>query len=150
MKQGESVAPVRQTNAMTLDVEDFFQVAAFEGLIDPARWDSYPLRVDQNTRRVMALFAERGIKATFFLLGWVAERLPQLVRDIAAEGHELANHGYAHARVNSQSREAFRTDIRTELGTMRTEFRSELHKVFGWNLAAFVSMAAVIVAAVRL
>lgn len=112
MRQGESMTPARQTNAMTLDVEDFFQVAAFEGLIDPQSWDSYPLRVDRNTRRVMALFAERGIKATFFLLGWVAERLPQLVRDIAAEGHELANHGYAHARVNSQSRAAFRSDIR--------------------------------------
>lgn len=112
MSQGDQINPLPLTNAMTLDVEDFFQVAAFEGLIDPANWESYPLRVEQNTRKVMALFADQKIKATFFLLGWVAERLPQLVRDIAAEGHELANHGYAHARINSQSRQSFRADIR--------------------------------------
>lgn len=112
MSQDDRINPLPLTNAMTLDVEDFFQVAAFEGVIDPASWDSYPLRVEQNTRRVMALFADQKINATFFLLGWVAERLPQLVRDIAAEGHELANHGYAHARINSQSRQSFRADIR--------------------------------------
>jgi polysaccharide deacetylase family protein (PEP-CTERM system associated) len=98
-------------NAMTVDVEDYFQVSAFEPYIDRASWDRLPLRVERNTERILQLFDEHGVKATFFMLGWVAERCPQLLRRIVDGGHELASHGYSHIRVNSQSPEQFREDI---------------------------------------
>lgn len=99
-------------NAMTVDVEDYFQVSAFESAVERDQWDQLPCRVEQNTRRILALFAEKGVRATFFTLGWVAERYPQLVRDIVAQGHELACHSWEHTRVTEQSREQFRADIR--------------------------------------
>lgn len=98
-------------NAMTVDVEDYFQVSAFEKTIDRNQWDNIPCRVDRNMDRILNLFAEKEIKATFFTLGWVAERYPDLVRRIVSEGHELASHGFSHTRVTQQSREEFRTDI---------------------------------------
>jgi len=81
-------------NAMTVDVEDYFQVQAFAGIIDRADWDSMPCRVEANTDRILALLDNAGVKATLFTLGWVAERYPQLVRRIVACGHEIASHGY--------------------------------------------------------
>jgi polysaccharide deacetylase family protein (PEP-CTERM system associated) len=99
-------------NAMTVDVEDYFQVAAFKDQIALGSWDSYPLRVGDNTRRVMDLFAKYDTKATFFVLGWVAERLPGLVREISERGHDVASHGYAHQLIYSNSPEHFRQDIR--------------------------------------
>ena len=99
-------------NAMTVDVEDFFQVQAFAGQIGRADWSQYPCRVERNTEKVLQLFADRGVRATFFTLGWIAERYPQVVRRIVAEGHELASHGYAHHRVFEQSPEGFRADVR--------------------------------------
>jgi polysaccharide deacetylase family protein (PEP-CTERM system associated) len=104
-----SVLPV--TNAMTVDVEDYFQVQAFAGLIDPDTWDSIPCRVEANTDRILAQFDAAGVTATFFTLGWVAERYPQIVRRIVAAGHELASHGYAHQRADGQTPEVFRADV---------------------------------------
>jgi len=98
-------------NAMTVDVEDYFQVSAFEPYISKQEWDLLPHRVAANTGRILDLFAERGVKATFFTLGWVAERYPGLVQRIVAEGHELACHGYDHTRVTGQTPEQFRADI---------------------------------------
>ncbi len=98
--------------ALSVDVEDYFQVWAFSGVIRREDWDRYPLRVEAATRRALDLFDRRGAKATFFTLGWVAERTPSLIRDIAARGHEVASHGYDHAKVFDQTREAFREDAR--------------------------------------
>lgn len=96
---------------MTVDVEDYFQVQAFAGLISPADWDSIPCRVEANTDRILALFDATGVKATMFTLGWVAERYPQIVRRIVAAGHELASHGYAHQRADGQTPAVFRADV---------------------------------------
>ena len=87
-------------NAMSVDVEDYFQVQAFAGRISRADWDSMPHRVEQNTDRVLGIFDDAGIKATFFTLGWVAERYPALIRRIVDQGHELASHGMAHFRAD--------------------------------------------------
>lgn len=100
------------TNAMTVDVEDYFQVSAFEKHIEKSQWDVLQHRVVGNTVRILDLFAQHQVRATFFTLGWVAERYPELVRRIVAEGHELASHGYEHIRVTEQSPEQFRADIR--------------------------------------
>ena len=98
-------------NALSVDVEDWFQVGAFETVIDRKDWDSLECRVERNTDAVMALFDDAGIKGTFFTLGWVAERYPALMRRIAAAGHELASHGYGHDRVFTLSPEQFAADI---------------------------------------
>ena len=98
------------TNALTVDVEDYFHVSAFAKSIDRKDWGKIPLRVVDNTRRLLQLFADSEVKATFFVLGWVAEREPELVRDIAAEGHEVACHGYSHQLVYNQSPEVFREE----------------------------------------
>ncbi|MDO8846005.1 XrtA system polysaccharide deacetylase [Methylicorpusculum sp.] len=98
-------------NAMTVDVEDYFQVSAFEKYINRSDWDSLPQRASQNTHRILDVFAEHNIHATFFTLGWVAERNPDLVKRIVNEGHELACHGYAHQRVTDQTPAQFSSDI---------------------------------------
>jgi polysaccharide deacetylase family protein (PEP-CTERM system associated) len=99
-------------NAMTIDVEDYFQVSAFDGLISRADWHHYESRVSRNTERLLAILDEAGVKATFFVLGWVAERYPQLVRRIACSGHEIASHGYEHRLVYNMSRDEFADDLR--------------------------------------
>lgn len=99
-------------NALSVDVEDWFQVGAFDRTIDRADWESLGHRVERNTDAVLALFAERDVKATFFTLGWVAERYPALMRRIAAAGHEVASHGYDHARVFTLTPDQFRADLR--------------------------------------
>jgi polysaccharide deacetylase family protein (PEP-CTERM system associated) len=101
----------RITNAMTVDVEDYFQVEAFAGVVPPGDWDNFPSRVAANTDVLLARFAAAGVKATFFTLGWVAERHPDIVRRIVAGGHELASHGYAHQRVSRQDAATFRADV---------------------------------------
>ncbi len=98
-------------NAMTVDVEDYFQVSAFEPYVGKDSWSDYPDRVVANTQRVLALFDENSVCATFFVLGWVAERHPDLVRSIVAGGHEVASHGMQHTRVTQQERAEFRSDI---------------------------------------
>ncbi len=102
----------RRPNAMSVDVEDYFQVSAFAGHIDRNDWDSLPCRVERNTDAILRLFAEHGVHATFFMLGWVAERYPALVRRIADSGHEVASHGFEHVRVGDQKPAGFRDDVR--------------------------------------
>ncbi len=97
-------------NALTVDVEDYFQVSAFADSISQHDWDSQPLRVEQNTHKLLDLFDEYQIKATFFVLGWVAERVSDLVLEIAKRGHEVASHGYSHQLVYNQSPEVFRQE----------------------------------------
>ena len=99
-------------NALSVDVEDWFHVGAFERTISRSSWDGLTHRVERNTDAVLALFAEAGVSATFFTLGWVAERYPALMRRVADAGHEVASHGYDHARVFMLSPEAFRADLR--------------------------------------
>jgi polysaccharide deacetylase family protein (PEP-CTERM system associated) len=102
----------RVGGAMTIDVEDYFQVEAFAATIDRKDWDRLPQRVDRNTQRLLDILAEAGVQATFFTLGCIAQRHPLLARRIAAEGHELASHGTDHGRVDCQSPAAFRADVR--------------------------------------
>ncbi len=99
------------TNAMTVDVEDYFQVSAFESHVDKTKWADYECRVEANTDRILELFEARGVQATFFTLGWVAERYPDMMRRIVAGGHEVASHGWEHIRVNTQRPDDFFTDI---------------------------------------
>jgi len=105
-------AEPRRPNAMTVDVEDYFQVQAFATCIDRASWDSIPCRVEANMDRILAQFSRAGVVGTFFTLGWVAERYPHIVRQIVAAGHELASHGYGHARADGQTPEMFESDVR--------------------------------------
>jgi len=98
-------------NAMSVDVEDYFQVSAFEPYVARAAWDAQPCRVEQNVDRILALFEEHRVTATFFTLGWVAERYPALVRRMIEAGHELASHGWAHVRVTQQTAPQFREDV---------------------------------------
>ena len=99
------------TNALTIDVEDYFQVSAFAPYIKRSDWESRECRVERNIERILAMLSERDVKATFFTLGWIAERYPQMVRQIVDQGHELASHGYGHERASDLSREAFRSDV---------------------------------------
>lgn len=106
--------PTRQPllrNAMTIDVEDYFQVSAFAPYIARGDWDARECRVERNVDRILALLADNKTHATFFTLGWVAERYPSLVRRIVAGGHELASHGYGHERASDLTPEAFRADV---------------------------------------
>lgn len=99
-------------NALSVDVEDWFQVGAFERTIDRRDWDGLECRVERNVDAVLGLFAESGVKATFFSLGWVAERFPAAIRRIVEAGHELASHGYDHQRVFTLTPDQFRADLR--------------------------------------
>ncbi len=100
------------TNALTIDVEDYFQVSALASHFPKDVWNTTPCRVERNVERILEMLGQRGARGTFFTLGWIAERYPELVRRIAAEGHELASHGYAHERASDQSPEAFLADIK--------------------------------------
>lgn len=98
-------------NALTIDVEEYFQVAALAEAVPRARWDAMPSRLHQGLWALLKLFDARGVKATFFTLGWVAQRHPGLVRDIVAGGHELASHGFDHRNVFAMRREDFFDDL---------------------------------------
>lgn len=98
-------------NAMTVDVEEHFQVSAFEGLIRRENWEAIPSRVEANTERLLDLFGEAGVHSTFFVLGWIGERYPGLVRRIADLGHEVACHGYSHKLAYQQEPEEFRHEV---------------------------------------
>jgi polysaccharide deacetylase family protein (PEP-CTERM system associated) len=102
----------RIVNAMSIDVEDYFHVSVFDGLIPRSRWDTLESRVDANTRRLLDIFDEFGVRSTFFVLGWVGERHPGLVATIASRGHEIASHGYAHRLIYDQTPAGFRDDVR--------------------------------------
>lgn len=99
------------TNALTIDVEDWFQVSAMAPYIRRSDWDTRECRVERNVERILALLDERQVKATFFTLGWVAERYPQLVRRIVDGGHELASHGHGHERASDLTPAALREDV---------------------------------------
>lgn len=112
---GRHAGPI---NALTIDVEDYFQVSAFAPYIRRDEWDSRECRVERNVGRILELLAARDVKATFFTLGWIAERYPQLVREIVAQGHELASHGYGHQRASDLDRAAFRDDVTRAKGIL--------------------------------
>lgn len=103
--------PPSLPNAMTIDVEDYFQVSAFAGHIARANWAVLPCRVERNVDVALALLDQGKVRATFFTLGWIARRYPAMVRAIAAAGHEVASHGYGHERAGEQTRVQFRRDI---------------------------------------
>ncbi len=98
-------------NAMTIDVEDYFQVSAFAKHISRADWPALPCRIERNIDIILSLLDEHKVQATFFTLGWIAERYPGMVRQIADNGHELASHGYHHLRANEQTMDEFRKDV---------------------------------------
>jgi polysaccharide deacetylase family protein (PEP-CTERM system associated) len=98
------------THAMTVDVEDYYHVAAFAKVISPTDWDKWPSRVEANTNKLLQLFDDSNIKITFFILGWVAERYPELVKTIRTQGHEIASHGYSHQLIYTQTPEVFRAE----------------------------------------
>jgi len=105
-------------NAMTVDVEDYFQVSAFEPHIPREQWEVLPNRVETNTRRILELFDAHGVHATFFVLGWVAEHFPHLVEEIDRAGHEIGTHSYAHRLVHTLSRAEFVQDLRRSVDTL--------------------------------
>lgn len=98
-------------NALTVDVEDYFQVSAFEQNIPRASWEEIPCRVEKNTDKILQIFSDHNVNATFFTLGWVADRYPALIKRIVDNGHEIASHGYSHIRVTEQKPADFREDI---------------------------------------
>ena len=116
-------------NAMTVDVEDYFQVSAFERYVDRGQWDRWECRVVANTHRVLRLLERRGVRATFFVLGWIADRYPALVRDIHADGHEIGSHGYWHRLIYEQSPQEFRDDLR--------QSRDVLQDIVGARVTAY-------------
>ncbi|HEY5870025.1 MAG TPA: XrtA system polysaccharide deacetylase [Candidatus Tectomicrobia bacterium] len=99
-------------NALTIDVEDYYHVAAFDSVVRFADWERYESRVEKNTQRILDLLDEHATQATFFVLGWVLERHPGLIRTIVARGHEVASHGYAHQRIYTQTPAQFRAETR--------------------------------------
>lgn len=106
------------TNVMSVDVEDYFQVGAFEHTIARDEWDRWPCRVEANVDRILGLFDRHGVKATFFTLGWIAERYPGVVRAIVDNGHELASHGYGHHRATHLTPVEFRADVTRAKGLL--------------------------------
>lgn len=135
-------------NGLSVDVEEWFQVGAFERTIARTDWDRLPSRVEANTGAVLDLFAESGVTATFFTLGWVAARYPQLIRRIAAAGHEVASHGWDHRRVFTMDPATFRADLaraRTALedaaGQAVTGYRAPSFSIDARNLWAFDVLA---------
>lgn len=106
-------------NALSIDVEDYFQVHALEDVVRRADWESYPSRVEANTRRVLRVLADSQVRVTFFILGWVAERFPHLVVEIAAGGHEIATHGYWHELIYRQTPQEFAADLNRSVQAIR-------------------------------
>lgn len=115
---GSATAAHGIVNAMSVDVEDYFQVSAFADQIKREDWDSHDCRVERNSDAILQMFADHNVRATFFTLGWVAERYPQLIRRMVEAGHELASHGYEHTRVHHQTEEEFRADVRRTKGIL--------------------------------
>jgi polysaccharide deacetylase family protein (PEP-CTERM system associated) len=136
------------TNALTIDVEDYFQVSAFAPYIARGDWDRRECRVERNVARILDLLDTNATKATFFTLGWIAERYPQLVREIVARGHELASHGYGHERASDLTPAAFSHDIESakkileDLGGVAVQgYRAPSFSIGEGNLWAFDCLA---------
>lgn len=119
---------------MTIDVEDYFQVSAFEHDVHRDDWDRCESRVEQNTRELLELFAGQNIKATFFVLGWIAQRYPCLVREIVSAGHEVASHGYSHRLVYTQTPDEFRKETRDSKNLLEDLIQKPL---FGYRAASY-------------
>ena len=134
MTQGSNAHRKTIKHAMTVDVEDYFHVAAFKDVIDVNTWDEWPCRVEQNTEKLLALFEQADIKITFFILGWVAERYPNLVKAIQAGGHEIASHGYSHQLIYNQSPDIFRQETLKSKQILE-DITGE--KVFGYRAASY-------------
>lgn len=128
MKQGNIV------NYLSIDVEDYFHVSAFESVSPATRWGSMESRVEKNTDKILSVLSAQSVKATFFVLGWVAQHKPGLVRRIAAEGHEIASHGFGHQRLCHLSREEFRDDIRRSKGLLED---LSGHQVYGYRAPSY-------------
>jgi polysaccharide deacetylase family protein (PEP-CTERM system associated) len=131
-------------NALTVDVEEYFHPNAMDDAVQPDEWEALPHRVEHNTQRILDLLGELDVRATFFVLGWVAERWPSLVREIARRGHEVASHGYAHRLVYKLGPEGFRDDVRRgkrvledALGRRVLGFRSASWSIIASTLWAF-------------
>ena len=130
-------------NALTIDVEDYFHVQAFADVISSAHWDEYPVRVERNTFRLLEILGRRNVKATFFILGWVADRCPALVRAIVDSGHEIGSHGYGHQMLTRGSQANFRADltraksaIEDQTGSRVTCFRAPSYSITSKTLWA--------------
>lgn len=121
-------------NALTIDVEDYFQVTAFEDVVDRCDWCVYPSRVENNTRKVIDLLEEHDLKGTFFVLGWVAEHFPILIRQISDRGHEVACHGYGHELVHRIGPDSFRADVRRAKGVLENITG---HRVLGYRAPSY-------------
>ena len=121
-------------NALTVDVEDYFQVSAFADNVDISNWESMESRVVQNTQKTLDIFKSHNVKATFFVLGWVAERYPNLVRTIASDGHEIACHGYSHQLIYNQSPETFKEETIRAKGLLEEQIQA---KVSGYRAASY-------------
>jgi polysaccharide deacetylase family protein (PEP-CTERM system associated) len=121
-------------NALSIDVEDYFQVSAFEGCVARSEWDRMECRVERNVERILTMLADADARATFFALGWIAERYPTLIRSIADAGHEVASHGYSHARATGQQRDQFLADIRLAKAIIEDVTGSE---VVGYRAPSF-------------
>jgi len=119
---------------MTVDVEDYFHVSAFEKVIQPEDWSSCKPTVDYNTRKVLDLFAKNNVKGTFFILGWVAQAFPELIAEIANQGHEIASHGYNHRRASTQTRDQLKEDIVSSIDILE---QSSGQKVLGYRAPSF-------------
>lgn len=125
-------------HALSVDVEDWFQVLNMADVVDRAAWDDFELRCGDSTRRLLSLFDRRGAKATFFFLGWVAERLPDLVREVAAAGHEIGSHGYDHRLLDDLGEAGFRADLGKSLDILQqiTGQRPRLFRACTWSVSA--------------
>ncbi len=121
-------------NALTFDIEDYYQVEAFKDYIRYEEWSQYESRVVENTRKITKILDERHVKATFFILGWVAERFPDMVKSLTDNGHEIATHGYAHQMVYQQLPEVFEDDLTKSIALL--EKISE-EKVIGYRAPTY-------------
>ncbi len=138
----------RPINGLSVDVEDWFQVGAFEQVIERGSWDGLSDRVERNVEAILALFASAEVKATFFTLGWVAQRHPALMRQIAAAGHEIASHGWDHARVFTFDKPSFKADVERSKKTLEditglpvTGYRAPSFSIDGRTPWAYMALA---------
>lgn len=129
-----SAAATPVVNAMTVDVEDYFHVSVFDGVVPRHAWDGLESRVCANTERLLRIFNTAGVRATFFVLGWVAERFPALVREIAAEHHEVASHGHGHRLIYDLTPAAFRDDVRRSKDLLES---ATCMPVFGYRAPSY-------------
>ncbi len=121
-------------NALTIDVEDYYHVSAFESIVSSSDWDDFPHRVEANTFRILDLLDQHHAKATFFVLGWVAKRQPHLVLEIQRRGHEIGSHGFSHRRIYTQTREQFRYETRLSKDILEDIIGQ---KVIGYRAASY-------------